>query len=223
MSSKLQIKLFLLWMVSVYTLAASTTAQAAEMALARSPLFLGTQISPNIFFMLDDSGSMDWETLTVDYQYYENYWSSSTNRAVVDDGTFLGFASSGDCTGRDLYYYIFEYSTNRDNVYSSRCELEGSPEVAVRDWRIRNSNLNIMYYNPAATYQPWRTFSVREVTLSREAPATTKRTALKALPTMFGSTISAMTMMTMDRTVGLVDRIVSWMVPMATSTSGTAI
>jgi type IV pilus assembly protein PilY1 len=159
MSSKLQIKFFLLWMISVYTLAASTTAQAAEMALARSPLFLGTQISPNIFFMLDDSGSMDWETLTVDYQYYANYWASSTNTAVVDDGTFLGFASSGDCTGRDLYYYIYEYSTNNDNVYSTRCELEGSPQVAVRDWRIRNSNLNIMYYNPAATYQPWLGFS----------------------------------------------------------------
>jgi len=157
-------------MASVYMLAASTTVQAAELALSQSPLFLGTQISPNIFFMLDDSGSMDWETLTLDYQYYENYWESSENRAVVDDGAFLGYASSGDCTGRDLYYYIFEYSTNDDNVYSSRCELEGSPQVAVRDWRIRSSDLNIMYYNPAATYQPWVGFSDASFTSARSNP-----------------------------------------------------
>lgn len=31
--------------------------------LANSPLFIGNTVQPNVFFMLDDSGSMDWETL----------------------------------------------------------------------------------------------------------------------------------------------------------------
>lgn len=169
MSSKLQIRFFISWMFSVYLLAASTASQAAEMALSQSPLFLGTQIDPNVFFMLDDSGSMDWETLTGPYQYYTNYWSDS-GVATVTDGVFLGFASSGDCSGRDPYEYIFNYSRNDDNVYSTRCELEGSPEVAVRDWRIRNSNLNIMYYNPAATYQPWIGFSDATFSAVRSNP-----------------------------------------------------
>ena len=170
MSSKLQLRFFLSWMVSVYMLAASTTSQAAEMSLAQSPLFLGTQIPPNVFFMLDDSGSMDWETLTVKYQYYTNYWSDG-GVSVVDDGTFLGYASSGKCTGRDLYYYIFEDSTNNDNVYNSGfCQLEGSPQVAERDWRIRNSDLNIMYYNPAATYQPWYGFTDANFSSARSNP-----------------------------------------------------
>ena len=33
------------------------------MSLADSPLFLGNTVQSNIFFMLDDSGSMDWEVL----------------------------------------------------------------------------------------------------------------------------------------------------------------
>lgn len=170
MSSKLQIRLFLSWLASVYLLAASTTSQAAEMALSRSPLFLGTQISPNIFFMLDDSGSMDFETLTVPYQYYTNYWEDD-GVGTVTNGVFLGYASTGDdCTGRDSYYYIYENETNSDNKYSTRCELEGSPEVAVRDWRIRNADLNIMYYNPAATYQPWIGFSDATFTNVRSNP-----------------------------------------------------
>ncbi|PCJ17654.1 MAG: pilus assembly protein, partial [SAR86 cluster bacterium] len=170
MSLKLQIRFFLSWMVSVYLVAASTTIQAAELALSDSPLFLGTQIDPNIFFMLDDSGSMDWETLTSNYQYYENYWESTENRAVISTGYFYGYSASGDCTGRASYYYIFDIAFNTDNVYSGRCELEGSPEVAVRDWRIRNSTLNIMYYNPAATYSPWTGFSDANFSAVRSNP-----------------------------------------------------
>lgn len=174
MSSKLQLRFFLSWMASVYMLAASTTSNAAEMALSQSPLFLGTQIAPNVFFMLDDSGSMDWETLTVDYQYYTNYWQNNSPSFVglADDGTFLGYASTGAyCAGRDNYYYIFTDSTNADNVYNSNyCELEGSPEVGVRDWRIRSSDVNIMYYNPAATYQPWDGFSDANFSSARSNP-----------------------------------------------------
>jgi type IV pilus assembly protein PilY1 len=36
---------------------------AAPGVLAQLPLFLATPVQPNIFFLLDDSGSMDWEVL----------------------------------------------------------------------------------------------------------------------------------------------------------------
>ncbi|MCU7813383.1 MAG: hypothetical protein KZQ77_19430 [Candidatus Thiodiazotropha sp. (ex Notomyrtea botanica)] len=38
-------------------------AQAAPGSISQSPLFLTQAVQPNIFFMLDDSGSMDWEVL----------------------------------------------------------------------------------------------------------------------------------------------------------------
>ena len=36
---------------------------AISVPIANSPLFLSTGVQPNIFFMADDSGSMEWETL----------------------------------------------------------------------------------------------------------------------------------------------------------------
>ena len=37
--------------------------QAAPGSLSQLPLFLTSPVQPNIFFLLDDSGSMDWEVL----------------------------------------------------------------------------------------------------------------------------------------------------------------
>ena len=36
---------------------------AANLSLADAPLFLASGVQPNIYFIVDDSGSMDWETL----------------------------------------------------------------------------------------------------------------------------------------------------------------
>ena len=38
--------------------------QAAPGTLANTPLFLSTSVEPNIYFLLDDSGSMEWENLS---------------------------------------------------------------------------------------------------------------------------------------------------------------
>lgn len=169
-----QLRVILAWLGSVYLLAFSTSVQAAAMDLAESPLFLGTQVSPNIFFMLDDSGSMDWEILVPDdYQYYQNYGLSSGTTDTVDSGVFLGYADGGDCTGRDNYYYIFDYSINTDNAYDSgsyRCAIEASPQTAERDWRIRSASFNILYYNPATTYYPWEGFDDAVFTAARSNP-----------------------------------------------------
>ncbi|MEE8428743.1 MAG: hypothetical protein V3S33_04500, partial [Gammaproteobacteria bacterium] len=44
----------------------STSAVAAPGNLSNVPLYLGTSAEPNIFFTIDDSGSMDWEVMTRD-------------------------------------------------------------------------------------------------------------------------------------------------------------
>ncbi len=172
MNSKLQIRLFLSWIMSVYLMAASTTVQAAELALSRTPLFLRTQADPTIFFMLDDSGSMDWETLTPSYNFFSNYWDSGPGKtkSVKNGGIYRGSdnANSGSCDD-DEFRYIYSRTYNTDNVYSS-CELEDHLGAAVLDWRIRSSDLNIMYYNPAVTYQPWQGFSDATFTAARSNP-----------------------------------------------------
>ena len=40
--------------------------KAAPGTLADSPLFLSNSVEPNILFMLDDSGSMNWEMMTTE-------------------------------------------------------------------------------------------------------------------------------------------------------------
>lgn len=163
-------------MASVYLLAMSVSTQAAELALTNSPLFLGTQIDPNIFFMLDDSGSMDWEMLTQDYHYYDDYWDDGSTYGLVTTGYFRGYSNTGSsCTGDKNYGYIYSKTYNTDNVYNScnYAELEEHLDMAVRDWRVRDSSLNIMYYNPAATYQPWDGFTNATFTSARSDPQST--------------------------------------------------
>ena len=58
-------------------------AYANLLSLSPKPLFIGGSVSPNVFFTLDDSGSMDWEFLTqrywqVDFYDYDTGTSSST-------------------------------------------------------------------------------------------------------------------------------------------------
>lgn len=56
---KFQISLLLA--ISLITIVQITNVQAAPGQLAQSPLFLTNAVPPNIFFALDDSGSMNWE------------------------------------------------------------------------------------------------------------------------------------------------------------------
>ena len=118
MSLRQQIRFFLSWLTSVYLLAVVTSTQAAELNLASSPLFLGTQIDPNIFFMLDDSGSMDWEILTHSYVYYDGYWSSGGDGTAITSGLFEGNADSGSCTGRRAHAYVYSNALDTDNPYT---------------------------------------------------------------------------------------------------------
>lgn len=173
MSFKLQFRFFFTWMFSVYLLAGSTTTQAAELGLASQPLFLGTQIDPNIFFMLDDSGSMDWEILSTDYVYFRDYWGDATLRGVRSDGLILVNADSGSCANsRRNLVYLYNTSVNTDNKYDgcSRGQLEDNAEWGQVDWRIRSADMNIMYYNPSATYRPWEGFSNATFTAARSNP-----------------------------------------------------
>jgi type IV pilus assembly protein PilY1 len=170
------------WLVSVYLIAGATTTQAGELGLANQPLFLGTQIDPNIFFMLDDSGSMDWEILTVDYAYFRNYWRSDDNTSFQRDGNWRMDVDSGTCTAAESHNYLYDSSTNLDNRYGApnstssssgncnRGQVEDQPEGYEFDWRIRSSSMNIMYYNPSATYRPWEGFSDGSFTSVRSNP-----------------------------------------------------
>jgi type IV pilus assembly protein PilY1 len=81
---------------------------------------------PLIVFVLDDSGSMDWDIMTSE-----------------KNGTYRG--ASGD-----LFYYVFDAS---DNKYGN--VQEKSTNKNKRYYQTQWYEINRIYYNPAMTYEPW--------------------------------------------------------------------
>jgi type IV pilus assembly protein PilY1 len=113
------------------------TAYAAPGPLATAPLFLSSIVEPNIYFTVDDSGSMDWNPI-------------------------LGGGTDGLPTFEGLPYIDSRqrayYSPTFSRLYNARRVLPPSngadPEWDL-GWMVRNHNANLNYYNPSVKYQPW--------------------------------------------------------------------
>lgn len=136
--------------------------------LVDSPLFAtSNNTPPNIFFEVDDSGSMDWEILT------KRHWSSHTYSCnysnfcgkIVVNGDYNGYVHTiaGGPTKTTTYKYFHYIFDNSDSTYSSVCAEDfgltletcgSSAENA--DWRVKSSSTNVIYYNPDQTYLPWK-------------------------------------------------------------------
>ncbi len=153
---KTQIRIMQVWL-ALCGVSAWTCSHAAALNLVTSPLFLGTSVDANVFFELDDSGSMDWETLTNEFDYYANYWTTTSDTAKQEHSMWTSNASTGSSfTGQHDYGYIYP---NSDRLYQSTSAYGAvalsNPEAIQRDWRVRSSDFNLIYYNPETTYEPW--------------------------------------------------------------------
>lgn len=126
-------------------------ARAAEMNLVDSPLFLGTSIDANVFFMVDDSGSMDWEFMTSEHDSYRNYWEDE-DHSKRTNGLFYSRTSNG--SGHITFEFIYN---NADDAYSTSSSngSRTNDYSFERDWRGRSSGFNLIYYDPTVTYEPW--------------------------------------------------------------------
>jgi len=135
-------------------MAAPTAAMAADLNLSNRPLFSGGNVKPNIMVALDNSGSMDFETLfPTDSGLL--YWNDSS-RSAWQGGTYQQSGAVG-------YAYLFPNGYNGCNADGSGCSY--------RDRRIysnysavppipslgfaRSSEFNVAYFDPAVTYDPW--------------------------------------------------------------------
>jgi type IV pilus assembly protein PilY1 len=114
-------------------------ANAAPGNLPPAPLFLSTLVESNVYFTLDDSGSMDWGP-------------------ILRSDTGLGTSSGLPIiNGRFRAYYTPSFSqlyTNTDGVYVLP-PSNGSNSVWDRAWVVRNHLANPNYFNPSVTYKPW--------------------------------------------------------------------
>lgn len=130
---KVKLKIFLITTLSI---AFCNSLFAAPGNIPQSPLFLETSVEPNIFWVLDDSGSMEWEL-------------------SCPEGS-SGIPNFGGTTSTN--YYILPSPNNyRENglAEAEHHMVVDTVEKTADAWRARNHNFNTLYYNPATTYKPW--------------------------------------------------------------------
>jgi len=114
-------------------------ADAAPGTLPSTPLFLSTLVEPNVYFTLDDSGSMDWGPVV----RADSGLGSTSGLPVVD--------------GRLRAYYTptFNHVYTPSDGYYVLPPSNGSSADWDAAWVARNHLVNTNYYNPKVTYQPW--------------------------------------------------------------------
>ncbi len=157
------------WVTSVIGIAFTSSANADQLALSDNPLFLATQTNPNVFFMMDDSGSMDWEILTIGYYPYHMY-TTNTHSNLLDHGSLYTRSSVGRCPGSGNYHYVFANSDNASIVACAFKSLEEHDEALDNDWRVGSAEFNVMYYNPEVDYSPWAGYTDASFTSARSNP-----------------------------------------------------
>lgn len=101
---------------------------ASTSKIAQLPLFLTSQSQPNIMFVLDDSGSMQWE--------------------IMPDELLYRAEDNGDV------YYLYPRA---DGIYggSDYANNVATVDNVVYNAIVRSPQVNKIYYNPAITYEPW--------------------------------------------------------------------
>lgn len=125
-----------------------TLSVAAPGTLADSPLFLTNPVEPNIFFLVDDSGSMDWGLMTEELEGIMYFGCSYYYAQPAPDN-------------RDIYIVPSEEGLQAQGI--------AAPYGGV--WRAWNPEYNKVYYNPRITYTPWPGTDTNGNTYANSDPA----------------------------------------------------
>ena len=169
------------WLAVVAGLLLTASSWAENLPISDTPLFLSSAMAPNVFFEVDDSGSMDWEILTRPHWHfcaYEDLFAvdeglyDPATLAVDDcgwqenDGLWRSYQqTSNGVNFQPVFYYIYPnsddaYNTNCSNGVSASsllsCDSDFTTNLASKlDWRILSADFNVVYYNPNVNYAPW--------------------------------------------------------------------
>jgi type IV pilus assembly protein PilY1 len=114
--------------------AAECVTPAPESNIANSPLFLTTTVEPNLMFIIDDSGSMMWETMP-------------------DELTNL--FSVGCCSNYMMWVYPRTNGLHGADDYANGLRVPSFDPTSIMGRVYRSSFVNSMYYDPAVTYPTW--------------------------------------------------------------------
>lgn len=105
----------------------------ANVSIANSPLFVTSSADPNILFIIDDSGSMQWETMP----------DALTN-----------IFSAGCCTNYMMWVYPRTAGLHGGGDYDG-IRVPSFATTSIMGHVYRSALVNTVYYNPGITYLPW--------------------------------------------------------------------
>ncbi len=129
--------------VAVGIAALSQPVAAVDWNLSDRPMYLGNTVPANLLFVVDDSGSMDWEIISKD--------AANDGRMTGPQPDGSSSPGDGGIVGRSKCSNIFSYGVEfKSNKSSGACNVAVSNE-----WRFRNWDYNPFYFNPAKEYKPW--------------------------------------------------------------------
>ncbi|PPC77735.1 pilus assembly protein [Pokkaliibacter plantistimulans] len=121
-------------------------ASLASVDIASTPLLLGTTVAPNIMFLLDDSGSMQWEFMP-DSDLYYSYYLFPRPDSVYGGATYTNQVPSFSDTNLSS---VHDRSSNNNAVFYN-------PYITYTPWKaydgssMGNASPTAAYYNPSNT------------------------------------------------------------------------
>ena len=142
------------------SLFASSSLQAALLNVPNTPLFSVQETPANVMFVLDDSGSMDWEVVAQPHYPACNYDPDLTytgcDTTKYTDAAFH-FSQKIIPGGKRFSTVELLYLFNLNNVYApyGYDNTMDYPQIVNEDWRVYDSKFNGMAYDPDVTYLPW--------------------------------------------------------------------
>lgn len=142
-----------------------STSSSETLDLADLPLHLGQSVTPNVFWLVDDSLSMDNEFATVDYYPYCSYDAATPTKEGSDKCGNLEVDHKWTTINPDgrIRQTLYGFN-NDDNVRTGNHDchlvLETCPApYRYLDWRAYSHDMNLLYYDPSNTYAPWINYS----------------------------------------------------------------
>lgn len=108
---------------------------AAPGTLSQIPLYVGPSVEPNVLFLADDSGSMDWGLVT----------SENDGVMYLSGWDYYHAQPGGNIATWNWVVAAEEYLI----------DVKGVAAPALGVWRAWHHNYNKLYYNPNVTYKPW--------------------------------------------------------------------
>jgi type IV pilus assembly protein PilY1 len=130
---------------------------ADPLDLSNVPLSLSIKVKPNVLFLIDNTGSMEYEVMTKDAAH------NGRLTGTQPDGSSPACAGSLKGGYTDKQGTACQVNDDSDQLkgykYGAKFpQNSGSPQCTIagdEEWRFRNSEFNPLYYDPTKIYKPW--------------------------------------------------------------------